>query len=108
MIGMRCSPVSLVADRGGGGVAVELGHLAVHEDRVVGAVAEALEHLAAVLGDVGGDVALGQHALDHEAVDRVVVGDEDPRVDDQRAGTAAAAAGSCTASLCSAVSQAVR
>ncbi len=58
------------ADRGGRGVAVELGHLAVHEDGVVGGRREHLERLAAVLGDVDGDPARGEHPLDHEPVDR--------------------------------------
>ncbi len=64
------------ADAAGRLVAVDVRHLAVHEHRGVAAVRELGQRLGAVAGDVDREAALDEHRLDHELVDRVVLGDE--------------------------------
>ena len=56
--------------------AVHLGHLAVHEDHVVGQLRPQLERFDAVRGDVHAAAELAQHAHGDLLVDRVVLGDE--------------------------------
>ena len=58
-------------------VAVEVRHLAIHEDREVTLRIEPLDSLEPVVDDVDSEAAPAQHGLDHELVDRVVLGDED-------------------------------
>ena len=65
------------ADPRGRLVAVEVRHLAVHEDRVVALGVQALDGFEPVGDDVDGEPAPAQQRLDHELVDRVVLGDED-------------------------------
>ena len=77
-IGIRAMPFSRGADPAGRLVAVQAGHLDVHEHGDVTLAVELLERLGAVGGHVDLVSALGEHALDHELVDRVVLRDEDP------------------------------
>ena len=60
----------------GGLVPIELGHVAVHEDRLVGAAAAHLERHSAVCRDVHLEAVLLQHADGHDLVDLVVLGEE--------------------------------
>lgn len=68
------------AEGGGGGEAVEFGHLHVHEDEVVGLGEGGGDGLVAVGGEVGVDAELGEHGLGDLTVDEVVFGEEDAEV----------------------------
>ncbi len=65
-------------DLAGGGQAVHDRHLHVHQHDVEIAVAAGLNRLGAVLDRGQVDIGLGQDHLHYLAVDRVVVGQQDP------------------------------
>ena len=74
-----------LADGGGGLVAVEFGHVAVHEDGVVAAGRKFFHGLAAVLDPVGAGAKAVEHQLPELAVERMVLGGENPEAGNGRA-----------------------
>jgi len=58
-------------------VAIHLGHLAVHEDAIVGDASHRLDGFEPVRHHVNTAAALLQHAGREPLIDRVVFGDED-------------------------------
>ena len=66
-----------LADLRGGGVAIQLRHLAIHEHEIVGFARQRGERLAAVGDDVGGETELFEQAERDLLVDDVVLGEED-------------------------------
>ena len=73
-----------VADGGGGLVAVELGHVAVHEDGVVAAGGKFIHGLAAVLGPVGARAKTVEHELPELTVEGMILGGEDAEIGNGR------------------------
>jgi hypothetical protein len=65
------------ADFGGGFIAVHFGHLAIHEDDVVGLVEEGGEGFAAAGGGIGLAAEIAEEGGEDAAVDGVVIDDED-------------------------------
>jgi hypothetical protein len=77
----RVAAAGLVAtDLGRRLVAVELGHLTIHEDRLIAARGVHLHRFAAVAGDVRAEAELLEHPHGHELIDALVLRDEhEPR-----------------------------
>lgn len=65
------------ADLGGSFEAVHFGHLAIHEDEVMGVVEGGGEGIAAVGGEFDLEAEAGEHAADDELIGGVILGDED-------------------------------
>ena len=79
MITMPLAVALAAADRPRRLVAVEVGHLAVHQHRRVVGLGDRLDRLAAVAHDVGAEAALVEHPHGEQLVDLAVLGDEDQR-----------------------------
>ncbi len=65
-------------DSPGGLVPVDLRHLNVHEDRVVGGLPQAVQRFGAVFGRVHPGTGIGQNGLGHVPEDRLVLDHQHP------------------------------
>lgn len=74
------------ADLNGSGESIENGHLAIHEDEIVGAGGPSLDGDAAIFGDIDGMSHAGEHFRDDFPIDGVVIHDEDAELPDGGAG----------------------